>query len=157
MVRYLDAAAICLVLAGCGGDGGATRSVARAVPTPPEHPARPASGRLLAVQRLGGAVATSETLIVERDGSATLDRRHGGAGRRVERFRITPERMGAIRRALQRVRAHPPQERAEDPDRVTYTVWASGRSYRAQQGLMSRRAQPLFRALEGVIDGQGRE
>ena len=130
------------------------RSVA-ATPTP--HAASPAPDRLLALQRLGGVVATSETLYVERDGAASLDRRHGGAGRRVEHFRITRERMAAIRRGLERLRAHPPREYADDPDRVAYTLWASGHSYRAQPGRMDRREQPLFRALEGVIDGQARE
>jgi hypothetical protein len=120
------------------------------------HPARPASGRLLALQRLGGAVATSETLYVDRDGAAALDRRHGGAGRRVEHFRITRERMRVIRGALERLQAHPPRERADDPARVTYTLWAGGQGYRAQRGRTGR-GRPLFRALDGVIDGQGRE
>ena len=75
----------------------------------------------------------------------------------MERFHVTRERMRAIRRSLERVRAHPPRERAEDPARVTYTLWASGHTYRAQEGRMGPRAQPLFRALEGVIDGQARE
>jgi hypothetical protein len=159
MVRYLGAAAtICVLLAGCGGAGGDRRPAATAAPTAAEeHPASPAAGRLLAVQRLGGVVATSETLYVDRDGSATLDRRHGGAGRRIEHFHITRERMRAIRRGLRQVQAHPPRERADDPARVTYTLWASGHSYRAQQGLIERRARSLFRALEGVISGQAHE
>ena len=152
MVRYLAIAVICLLLAGCGGDQGEERA---ATPTP--HAASPAPDRLLALQRLGGVVATSETLYVERDGAASLDRRHGGAGRRVEHFRITRARMAVIRRGLERLRAHPPREYADDPDRVAYTLWASGHSYRAQPGRMDRREQRLFRALEGVIDGQARE
>jgi hypothetical protein len=152
MVRYLGVAVICLLVAGCGGDQGEKRA---ATPTP--HAASPAPGRLLALQRLGGVVATSETLYIERDGAAALDRRHGGAGRRVEHFHIARERMGAIRQGLERLRAHPPREYADDPDRVAYTLWASGHSYRAQPGRMDRREQALFRALEGVIDGQARE
>ena len=152
MVRYLGIAVICLLVAGCGGDQGEKRA---ATPTP--HAASPAPDRLLALQRLGGVVATSETLYIERDGAAALDRRHGGAGRRVEHFHIARERMGAIRQGLERLRAHPPREYADDPDRVAYTLWASGRSYRAQPGRMDRREQALFRALEGVIDGQARE
>lgn len=70
MVRYLGIAVICAVLSGCGGDGGEKRPVASAAPG---HPARPAPGRLLAIQRLGGKVATSETLTVDRNGAATLD------------------------------------------------------------------------------------
>ena len=155
MVRYLGIAVICLLLAGCGSDQGEQRAAATATPT--AHAASPAPGRLLALQRLGGVVATSETLYVERDGAASLDRRHGGAGRRVEHFRITRERMGAIRHGLDRLRAHPPREYADDPDRVAYTLWASGHSYRAQPGRMDRREQRLFRALEGVIDGQASE
>jgi hypothetical protein len=65
--------------------------------------------------------------------------------------------MDAIRRGLERLRTHPPREYADDPDRVAYTLWASGHSYRAQPGRMDRREQRLFRALEGVIDGQARE
>jgi hypothetical protein len=152
MVRYLAIAVLCLLLAGCGGDQGETRA---ATPTP--HAAGPAPDRLLALQRLGGVVATSETLYVERDGAASLDRRHGGAGRRVEHFHITGKRMAVIRHGLERLRAHPPREYADDPDRVAYTLWASGHAYRAQPGRMDRREQPLFRALEGVIDGQARE
>jgi hypothetical protein len=155
MVRYLAIAVICILLAGCGGDQGEKRAAATATPT--AQAASPAPGRLLALQRLGGVVATSETLYIGRDGAAALDRRHGGAGRRVEHFRITRERMAVIRRGLERLRAHPPREYADDPDRVAYTLWASGRSYRAQPGRMDRREQPLFRALEGVINGQARE
>jgi hypothetical protein len=152
MVRYLLGAAVCLLLAGCGGN-----RTEPAATTAEAHPARPAPGRLLAVQRLGGVVATSETLFVHRDGTAMLDRRHGGAGRRVERFRITPERLRVIRRGVAELRAYPPRERPDDPARVTYTLWAAGRSYRAQQGVMERRERPLFRALESVINGYSRE
>jgi hypothetical protein len=150
MVRYLLAAAICVLLAGCGSGEAARPPAATA------HPAGAAPGRLLAMQRLGGEVATSETLYIDRDGAAALDRRHGGAGRRVEHFRITRERMGVIRRALERLRAHPPRERADDPARVTYTLWAAGHSYRVQRGRLQG-GRPLFRALDGVIDGRGRE
>jgi hypothetical protein len=139
-----------MALAGCGSGETERRAAATA------HPASSSPGRLLALQRLGGEVATSETLYIDRNGAASLDRRHGGAGRRVEHFRIAHERMRVIRRALGRLRARPPRERADDPALVTYTLWAAGRSYRVQQGHMER-GRPLFRALDGVIDGQGRE
>jgi hypothetical protein len=153
MVRYLAIAVVCLLLAGCGSSDQAEKRAA----TPTPHAASPAPDRLLALQRLGGVVATSETLYVERDGAASLDRRHGGAGRRVEHFHISGERMAVIRRALERLRAHPPREYADDPDRVAYTLWASGHAYRAQPGRMDRRERLLFGALEGVIDGEARE
>ena len=92
------------------------REARRRTATPTPQAASPAPGRLLALQRLGGVVATSETLYIGRDGAAALDRRHGGAGRRVEHFRITRERMAVIRRGLERLRAHPPREYADDPD-----------------------------------------
>jgi hypothetical protein len=152
MVRYLLGGLLCLLLAACGGKSDDPRPVATA-----DHPARPAPGRLLAVQRLGGKVATSETLTVQRDGAATLDRRHGGAGRRVERFRITPARLNQIRRALERVQAHPHRDPPDDLERVTYTLWASGRSIRTHAGALDGRERPLFRALDEVIDGQARE
>jgi hypothetical protein len=152
MVRYLLAGLVCLVFAACGGGGDEPRPVATS-----DHPARPAPGRLLAVQRLGGKVATSETLTVRRDGAATLDRRHGGAGRRTERFRITSERMRLIRRALARVHAHAHRQPPDDLERVTYTLWASGHSLRTHAGALDPRERTLFRALDGVIDGQGRE
>lgn len=150
-MRYLPIAVLCLLLAGCGGDAAERQPVATAA-----HPARPAPGRLLAVQRLGGKVATSETLLLERDGAATLDRRHGGAGRRTEHFRITQGRMSLIRRALARLQARPPKDPPDDLTKVTYTLWASGRSYRTHEGRVDRRERPLFRALDGVIDGQAR-
>jgi hypothetical protein len=152
MVRYLVAGVFCLLLAGCGSKADEPRPIATA-----DHPARPAPGRLLAVQRLGGKVATSETLTVQRDGAATLDRRHGGAGRRTERFRITRERMSLIRRALERLQAHAPPQPPDDLEKVTYTLWASGRSIRTHAGALDARERTLFRALDGVIDGQGRE
>jgi hypothetical protein len=40
---------------------------------------------------------------------------------------------------------------------MTYTVWASGRSFRAQEDLLQRPERPLFRALDGVITGEARE
>lgn len=64
--------------------------------------------------------------------------------------------MSEIRRALARLQAHPPRDRGDDPARVTYTLWASGQSYQAQEGLLERRERPLFRALDGVIDGEAR-
>ena len=152
MVRYVGIAVICLLLAGCGGDPGERHAA-----TPTAQAASPAPGRLLALQRLGGVVATSETLYIGRDGAAALDRRHGGAGRRVDTSASTRARMAVIRRGLERLRAHPPREYADDPDRVAYTLWTSGHGYRAQPGRMDRREQPLFRGLEGVINGQARE
>jgi hypothetical protein len=98
MVRYLGLVVTCVLLGGCGGAADEKRPVNTAASAAPGHPARPAPGRLLAMQRLGGKVATSETLTVEVDGAATLARRHGGAGRRVEHFRISAERMCVIRR-----------------------------------------------------------
>ena len=64
--------------------------------------------------------------------------------------------MRVIRRALARLQAHPPHEPAGDPARATYTLWASGHTYQAQEGLLGRRERPLFRALDGVIDGEAR-
>jgi hypothetical protein len=72
----------------------------------------------------------------------------------VERFHIIAQRLRVIRQALARLQAHPPRERAEDPALVTYTLWAAGHSYRAQEGRLGPRERPLFHVLDGVIDGR---
>jgi DNA-binding MarR family transcriptional regulator len=57
--------------------------------------------------------------------------------------------MAVIRRALDRLRAHPPREYADDLARVAYTLWASGHAYRAQPGRMDRREQLLQTMTDG--------
>ena len=138
---------ICAVLLGCGGQ-------TRDAPLPAAS-SKPEVATLLTVQRNGGKTASLDLLTVRRDGSAELDKRYGGAGRRRSTFRITKARMAQIRRGL---RAFPRRSsKASAPKgSVTFLLRFEGRDHVAQEGALSARERPLIRALDGVIAGKGR-
>jgi hypothetical protein len=157
MLRYLGVL-LCLLVLGCGGAPAKGPGAARPVASDTARPAAAATPRapkLLTVQRHGGRTATLDFLTVYRDGTASVDKRYGGGGRRKEQFRITSERLRVIRRALRRLTRSLPTRKAPAGS-VTFLLRASGRVYVAQEGALGRRERPLFRALDGVIAGEGR-
>ena len=159
MVRHLGLVAVCVLTVGCGGAGKDAPPDARTAPPAraPAGRAQPASDPLLRLQRNGGATATLDVLTIFPDASATVDKRYGGAGRRISRFRLTAERMQTIRRALRRLPARPASSSPGDPTDVTFILRTRGRTYTAQQRTMTRRERALFGTLDGVISGEGRQ
>ena len=136
-----------LVIAGCGGEH-ARRPAPKAAP-----PAQ--AGVLLTFQRQGGSVATLDVLTVRRDGSAELDKRYGGAGRRREPFRLTPRTWQRLRRQLRQLPRRP-RPRHRRPGRGFMLLHYRGEDHVGAPGAVPRHLRALFFTLDAVIDGEGR-
>jgi hypothetical protein len=141
---------MCAVLLGCGGHP-------RDASPPPPAAGKRQAATLLTVQRNGGKTATLDLLTVRRDGSAELDKRYGGAGRRRDTFRITKARMAQIRRGLRALPRRSSSDASARKGSVTFLLRFGGRDHVAQLGALSALERPLIRALDGVIAGKGRE
>lgn len=109
LVRVGLGAAVATMLAGCGGNGPAdapapTRTpaaagTAQSAPAASEAPAAKAA-ELVYFQRQGEGGATLDTVSVRVDGTATYDRRHGGAGGRFKELVLRRGQLARVRRAL---------------------------------------------------------
>jgi hypothetical protein len=150
-VRYLLAVAASAVLVGCGA--GATT-----VTTSP--PAKRATARapvLVSGQRNGGALsATLDAVLVRADGWTRLDKRHGGAGRRYDDFRLRADAMRRLRAALARLPARPPHDAAATGRGASYLLRYRGITYYAVADAVPRALRPTIDALQDIIDGGGR-
>jgi hypothetical protein len=150
-VRYLLAVAASAALVGCGG--GATT-----VATSP--PAKRATARapvLVSGQRNGGALsATLDAVLVRADGWTRLDKRHGGAGRRYDDFRLRADAMRRLRAALARLPARPPHDAAATGRGASYLLRYRGITYYAVADAVPRALRPAIDALQDIIDGGGR-
>src|SRR4051794_17908554 len=100
-----------LLLGGCGGDdggGGTTSASPTPAPTPSPQPSRPAGSKapvLVFCQRQGEGGATLDAITVRRDGTATLEKRHGGAGGRFKEQLLRRGVLPRLRAALARLPA----------------------------------------------------
>jgi hypothetical protein len=154
-VRYLLLAAIVGALVGCGGSGsgGSTGSAAGAA-------AKRAAKRapvLVSGQRNGGALsATLDAVLVRADGWTRLDKRHGGAGRRYDDFRLRADAMRRLRAALARLPARPPHDSAATGRGASYLLRYRGMTYYAVADAVPRALRPAIDALQDIIDGGGR-
>ena len=150
-MRYLLAIAATTVLVACGG-GAAT------VPTGP--PAKRAAVRapvLVSGQRNGGALsATLDAVLVRADGWTRLDKRHGGAGRRYDDFRLRADAMRRLRAALARLPARPPHSAAATGRGASYLLRYRGTTYYAVADAVPRTLRAAIDALQDIIDGGGR-
>src|SRR6476469_2214141 len=82
-----------LLVAGCGDSADTTATTATGA-----RPQPTAAKTLVTFQRNGGLAATLDELTVRADGSATLDKRYGGAGRRADDFVLRAAAFGRLRR-----------------------------------------------------------
>jgi hypothetical protein len=154
-MRYLTVAAVVAVLTGCGGSGsgGSTSGT-------PSASAKRAATRapvLVSGQRNGGALsATLDAVLVRTDGSTRLDKRHGGAGRRYDDFRLRADAMRRLRAALARLPARPPRSTTAAGKDASYLLRYRGETYFAVADAVPRALRPAIDALQAIIDGGGR-
>jgi hypothetical protein len=150
-VRYLLTVAATAVLVGCGG-GAATVTT-----SPPAKRATARAPVLVSGQRNGGALsATLDAVLVRADGWTRLDKRHGGAGRRYDDFRLRGDAMRRLRAALARLPARPPHDAAATGRGASYLLRYRGITYYAVADAVPRALRPAIDALQDIIDGGGR-
>jgi hypothetical protein len=150
-VRYLLTVAATAVLVGCGG-GAATVTT-----SPPAKRAIARAPVLVSGQRNGGALsATLDAVLVRADGWTRLDKRHGGAGRRYDDFRLRADAMRRLRAALARLPARPPHDAAATGRGASYLLRYRGITYYAVADAVPRALRPAIDALQDIIDGGGR-
>lgn len=150
-MRYLLAVVATVVLVGCGG-GAATVTT-----SPPAKRATPRAPVLVSGQRNGGALsATLDAVLVRADGWTRLDKRHGGAGRRYDDFRLRADAMRRLRAALARLPARPPHDAATTGRGASYLLRYRGITYYAVADAVPRALRPAIDALQDIIDGGGR-
>ena len=134
-----------LLVAGCGGS---TETTAK--------PRRAAARTLVTFQRNGGLAATLDELTVRADGSATLDKRYGGAGRRADEFVLRAAAFSHLRRALAALPRRLPDVPGAASKGATYLLSYRGRSLAAREGALPRHGAAAFRLLNTIVDGDER-
>src|SRR5512133_3552628 len=107
-MRYLLAAALAALMAGCGGASkpaaSTTSDTAAPAASDAAAPARHSQApERVNYQRNGGVAATLDTVTVRNDGGTRADKRYGGAGRRFDDFRRSAPVMARLRVALDRM------------------------------------------------------
>ncbi len=142
-------ALVCLVAA-CGADKTAPTDPTT-TPTP-----RQAAPVLARFQRNGGLVATLDVVTLRTDGTARLDKRYGGAGRRIIDFRLRASTLERIRARLAKLPRRVHAAGTARPQSQTYILTYRGRAYAAAAGTVPRELRRAFTALNRVIDGSGR-
>ena len=150
-MRYLLVIAVAAVLAGCGGsESGGTQSA------PAKRPAARAPV-LVTAQRNGGALsATLDAVLVRTDGWTRVDKRHGGAGRRYDDFRLRADALRRLRTALARLPDRPPDSSAVTGRGASYLLRYRGKTYYAVADKVPPALRPVVDALQAIIDGGGR-
>ena len=149
-MRYLALllAGAALLVAGCGDSTDTTGTTAKARPT--------AARTLVTFQRNGGLAATLDELTVRADGSATLDKRYGGAGRRADHFVLRAAAFNRLRRALAALPERLPGVPGAASKGATYLLSYRGRSLAAREGALPHRGAAAFRLLNTIVDGDER-
>ena len=138
-----------LALAACGGkDRRSTTGTA----APPNRP-KPV---LVDFQRNGGLAATLDHLRVYRDGTAVLDKRYGGAGRRTTPIRLRPAVLARLRTALDHLPDRLAVARGGTRNGATYLLRSGPRTLAAAEGAVPAGAAPAFTLLNAITDGSGR-
>ena len=154
-MRYLAVTLALACAAGAFGCGGQDLPSAAA----PARRAAPATARartLVSCQRNGGLAATLDRLVVRTDGTAVLDKRYGGAGRRKSSFRVRPATLTRLRAALAALPRRLPERSGGVADGYTFLLSYRGRTLAAHEGALPRRGGRAFTILGALIDGDGR-
>src|SRR5215207_6243499 len=152
MVRRGMIPVVALLLhGGCGGSDAPT-APRTATPSATAH----AAPVLVFFQRQGAGGATLDTFTVRRDGTATLEKRYGGAGGRFKELVLREGSLPRLERALAGLpggdtltRGSPP------PGGAQYLVRYRGRTQTGRQGAIAPAARPAVKLLDGFIDGIG--
>jgi hypothetical protein len=154
-MRYLALAAVVAAIAACGGgdsDGSTGDNAA-----PPAKRSATRAPVLVSGQRNGGALsATLDAVLVRTDGWTRVDKRHGGAGRRYDDFRLGPDALRRLRAALARLPSRPPRDAQATGRGASYLLRYRGATYYAVAGVVPRALRPAIDALQAIIDGGGR-
>jgi hypothetical protein len=152
-MRYLLAAALAALLAGCAGTSkpaapatSGTGAAARPHPAP----------ELVAYQRNGGLAATLDTVSVRTDGATRADKRYGGAGRRFDDFRLSAPVMARLDAALERLPTRIPAVGDGVRAGATYLLRYRGRTYVAKQGAVPDALRAAVATLDAIAGGAGR-
>ena len=111
---------------------------------------------LVFCQRQGEGGATLDAITVRRDGTATLEKRHGGAGGRFKEQILRKGELPKLKRALAALppgssltRGSPP------PGGAQFILRYGGRTQTALEGGIIPRARPAVRLLDDLINGIG--
>jgi hypothetical protein len=130
-----------------GGTAGSTHSA---------HVGEPKPRTLVYFQRQGAAGATFDTITVRSDGTATNEKRYGGAGGRFREIVLRRGELAKLRRALASLpkrgsitRGSPP------PGGAMYLFRIHGRTLTGRAGGLSPESRPAVRLLDGYINGIG--
>ena len=117
--------------------------------------AKPAPA-LVFCQRQGEGGATLDAITVRRDGTATLEKRHGGAGGRFKEQVLRKGELPRLRRALAALPAGDSLTRGNPPPLSTqFILRYRGRTQTAREGGIVPRARPAVKLLDGLINGVG--
>jgi hypothetical protein len=85
-----------------------------------------------------------------------VDKRHGGAGRRYDDFRLRADAMRRLRAALARLPARSPRDAASTGRGASYLLRYRGATYYAVADAVPRALRPAIDVLQAIIDGGGR-
>jgi hypothetical protein len=107
-------------------------------------------------QRQGEGGATLDTITVRDDGSAVMQRRHGGAGGRFKQLQLHRGELRRMRRDLARLPPGSSLTRGSVPPGGTqYLLRYGKRTLTGREGGIARAARPAVRRLAGYVDGVG--
>ena len=147
-------AALLAMAAGCGDSGAPTASRTPATSATPE--AERTAPVLVFFQRQGAGGATLDTFTIRRDGTATLEKRYGGAGGRFKELVLREGALPQLRRALATLPGGATLTRGSPlPGGAQYLVRYRGRTQTGRQGAITPAARPAVKLLDGFIDGIG--
>lgn len=145
-----------VLVAGCGDSGSSASSDSRTAPATRTTAADSSAPVLVTFQRNGGLAATLDKLTVRRDGSARLDKRYGGAGRRFEDFTLTAATLRHLRASIAALPARLTPSGTPAPQGAHYLLTAGGHTYSAQEGAVGRPGREAVASLNAIVDGGGR-
>lgn len=107
-------------------------------------------------QRQGAAGATLDTFTVRADGTATRQKRYGGAGGRFTDLRLEPGELAKVKRALARLpRGSTMTTGSPPPGGAQYLLRYRGRTLTGRAGGLAPAAKPAVAILDGFINGVG--